>query len=56
MLDKKLILATCVAATLMPTAFAQTPEKPAAAQKTPAVQSSATVPEGGMPTWIKPET
>jgi hypothetical protein len=56
MLIKKLILATCVAATLMPAAFAQTPEKPAAAQKTPAVQSSATVPEGGMPTWIKPET
>src|SRR4051812_21085407 len=56
MLDKKLILATCVAATLMPAAFAQTPAKPAAAQKTPAVQSSATIPEGGMPTWIKPET
>src|ERR1700704_2793890 len=58
MLDRKLILATCVAAALSPAAFAQTPAKPvpAAPPKTSAAQSSATVPEGGMPTWIKPET
>jgi hypothetical protein len=58
MLDRKLILATCVAAALTPAAFSQTPAKPvpAAAPQTPAAQSSATVPEGGMPTWIKAET
>jgi hypothetical protein len=58
MLDKKLILATCVAATLMPAAFAQTPAKtaPASAAQTSATPSNATVPDGGMPTWIKPET
>jgi hypothetical protein len=42
----------------MPAAFAQTPAKPVTAappQMSPA-QSSAMVPEGGMPTWIKPET
>jgi hypothetical protein len=55
MLDRKLILATCVAAALLPAAFAQTPAKPAPAQ-TSATQSDTTVPEGGMPTWIKPET
>jgi len=58
MFDRKLILATCVAAALAPSAFAQTPAKPvpAAAPQTSAPQASATVPEGGMPTWIKPET
>jgi len=58
MFDRKLFLATCVAAALSPAAFAQTPAKPvpAAAPQAPAPQSSATVPEGGMPTWIKPET
>src|SRR5947209_9471422 len=53
MLDRKLILATCVAAALAPAVFAQTPAKPIPAA---APQSSATVPEGGMPAWIKPET
>jgi hypothetical protein len=58
MLDRKLILATCVAAALVPAAFAQTPAKPApaAAAQTSATPSNATVPEGGMPAWIKPET
>jgi hypothetical protein len=58
MFDRKLIFATCVAAALTPAAFAQTPAKPvpATAPKTSAAQSSATVPEGGMPVWIKPET
>jgi hypothetical protein len=58
MFDTKLILATCVAAALAPAAFAQAPAKPAAApaQRTTAAQSSASVPEGGTPTWIKPET
>jgi hypothetical protein len=57
MFDKQLILATCVAAALAPAAFAQTPAKPApAASQTSAPQSAATVPDGGMPTWIKPET
>jgi hypothetical protein len=58
MLDRKLILATCVAAALMPAAFAQAPAKPAAASapQTTAAPSSATVPDGGMPAWIKPET
>src|SRR6185295_10358472 len=58
MLDRKLIFATCVAAALVPAAFAQTPAKPApaAAAQTTATPSNATVPEGGMPTWIKPET
>ncbi|MEA2329325.1 MAG: hypothetical protein QOE68_4284 [Thermoanaerobaculia bacterium] len=58
MFDRKLILVTCVAAALAPAAFAQTPSKPvaaAAAQKS-TTQSAETVPEGGMPTWIKPET
>jgi len=58
MFDRKLFFATCVAAALSLAAFAQTPPKPvaaAAAQKS-ATQSSETVPEGGMPTWIKPET
>src|SRR5438270_1039269 len=55
MFDRKLILATCVAAALSPAVFAQAPV-PAAAAQTPAAQSSATVPEGGMPAWIKPET
>src|SRR6476620_2725338 len=58
MLDRKLILATCVAAALVQAAFAQKPAKPVAdaAPQTSATQSSATVPDGGMPTWIKPET
>lgn len=58
MLDRKLFFATCVAAALSPAAFAQTPPKPVtvAAPQNSATQSSATVPEGGMPTWIKPET
>jgi hypothetical protein len=58
MFDRKLIFATCVAAALMPAAFAQTPAKPvpAAVAPTPGAQSSATVPDGGMPVWIKPET
>ena len=58
MLDRKLIFATCVAAALVPAAFAQTPAKPvpAAAAQTSATPANATVPEGGMPTWIKPET
>jgi hypothetical protein len=58
MFYRKLILATCVAATLTPAAFAQTTAKPAAVAPpaSSAAQSSATVPEGGMPTWIKPET
>lgn len=58
MLDRKLILATCVAAALVPAAFAQKPAKPVAdaAPQTSATQSSVTVPDGGMPTWIKPET
>src|SRR5437764_7164272 len=55
MFDRKLILATCVAAALSPAVFAQAPVATAKAQ-TPATQSSATVPEGGMPAWIKPET
>src|SRR5450759_1628388 len=58
MLDRKLILATCVAAALAPAAFAQTPAKPVptAAPQTTATPSTATVPDGGMPAWIKPET
>src|SRR3954451_24433899 len=58
MFDRKLILATCVAAALAPAAFTQTAAKPGAAAppQTSATQSSATVPDGGMPTWIKPET
>src|SRR5947208_16799223 len=58
MFDRKLFLATCVAAALSPAAFAQTPARPvrAAAPQTVAPQSSAKVPEGGMPTWIIPET
>src|ERR1700692_458455 len=59
MFDRKLILATCAAASLS-VAFAQTPAKPvpAAAPQTPAsvTPSKATVPDGGMPAWIKPET
>jgi hypothetical protein len=59
MLERKLILATCVAASLS-VAFAQTPAKPVptAAPQTPtsATPSTATVPDGGTPAWIKPET
>jgi hypothetical protein len=53
-----LILATCVAATALSSgAFAQKPAAtaPAPQSATTATQSTA-VPEGGMPTWIKPET
>jgi hypothetical protein len=42
----------------MPAAFAQTPAKPVptAPAQTSDTPSTATVPEGGMPVWIKPET
>ena len=59
MFDRKLILATCVAAvTLTSAAFAQqtnAPAKPASAPQT-TTTPPADVPEGGMPTWIKAET
>jgi len=56
MFHRKFILATCVAAALMPAAFAQTPAKPGAVTQPSAAPSTATVPDGGMPTWIRPET
>ncbi len=56
MFDRKFILATCVAAALMPAAFAQTPAKPIAVPQPAAAPSNETVPDGGMPAWIKPET
>jgi hypothetical protein len=56
MFDRKFILATCVAAALMPAAFAQTPTKPVAVPQPAAAPSNETVPDGGMPAWIKPET
>jgi hypothetical protein len=57
MLERKLILAMCVAASLS-VAFAQTPAKPVptAAPQTAATPSTATVPDGGIPAWIRPET
>lgn len=57
MFERKLILATCVAASLS-VAFAQTPAKPVptTAPQTSATPSTATVPDGGMPGWIRPET
>jgi hypothetical protein len=56
MIDRKFILATCLAAALMPAAFAQTPAKPVAVTQPAAAPSNETVPDGGMPAWIKPET
>jgi hypothetical protein len=56
MFHRKFILATCVAAALMPAAFAQTPAKPAAVPQPSAAPANETVPDGGMPAWIKPET
>jgi|GEM_PF-453396 len=63
MFDRKLILATCAAAAVMSSAaFAQQPVPPAKAAPAPQTTTSSeeaainTVPEGGMPTWIKPET
>ena len=61
MFDRKLILATTAAmAALTAAAFAQQPAsaaKPdAATQTTTAAAASPAVPEGGMPTWTKPET
>ena len=56
MFDRKFILAMCVAAALMPAAFAQTPAKPGAVPQPSAAASNETVPDGGMPAWIKPET
>lgn len=60
MFERKLILATCIAAAaLTAAAFAQ--QAPVAKETsqpkptTPAAASTA-VPEGGMPAWIKPET
>lgn len=61
MFDRKLILATCVAAAvLVPGVFAQTnppaakPEQPAPVTATSAGAEKA--PEGGVPAWIRPET
>jgi hypothetical protein len=56
MFDRKLIFATCVAAALTTAAFAQTPARPVAAPQRAAAPSNETVPDGGMPAWIKPET
>ena len=56
MFDRKFILATCVAVALMPAAFAQTPAKPVAVPQPAAAASNETVPDGGVPAWIKPET
>lgn len=56
MFHRKFILATCVAAALMPAAFAQTPAKPVAVPQPAAAPSKETVPDGGMPAWIRPET
>jgi hypothetical protein len=57
MFDRKFIITTCVAMALIPASFAQTPAKPAAATpQTTAAPSGETVPDGGMPVWIKPET
>jgi hypothetical protein len=58
MFDRKFIFATCVAAALIPAAFAQTPAKPVptAVPQTTAAPSGETVPDGGMPVWIRPET
>src|SRR6266566_4662091 len=61
MFDRKLILATCAAAVAVTAAaFAQQtvppPKAAAAPQTTTAEASINSVPEGGMPAWIKPET
>ena len=61
MFDRKLILAMCVAVVaLMPCAFAQVSSPPAAGQPNPATATAASgtdqIPEGGVPTWIHPET
>ncbi len=57
MFDRKFILATCVAAALMPAVFAQTPAKPVAVpQPATTTSSNESVPDGGMPVWIRPET
>ena len=60
MFDRKLILATCVAtAALTATAFAQQPApvaKDAPAPQVAMTTAADTVPEGGTPAWIKPET
>src|SRR4051812_49268836 len=62
MLNRKSILAICVAAGAVTGAFAQKsavapPSAAVSSQKTPAADAAKQpVQEGGVPTWIKPET
>ncbi|HEV7428086.1 MAG TPA: VCBS repeat-containing protein [Thermoanaerobaculia bacterium] len=60
MFDRKLILAaSSVAMTMTLGVFAQTPSPKAATAPQPSTTTAttaATVPDGGMPSWIKPET
>ncbi len=59
MFDRKLILAMSVAVVaLMPCAFAQVSSPSTAGQPKPATAAAGTdqIPEGGVPTWIHPET
>ena len=60
MIDRKLIFATCVAAALMmPGVFAQVPPAATPPEPKPATTTSAAAgqtQEGGVPTWIRPET
>jgi hypothetical protein len=59
MFNRKLILAMCIAVasvTMNAAAQANAAAQPAAPQTATAAPGSESVPEGGLPTWVKPET